>query len=52
MSKDISTMYTKELNKKTGRRGWYDWKVCKETVISPANYGDYILKRKNRNSSN
>lgn len=28
--KDISTMYTKELNKKTGRKGWVGWKTEKE----------------------
>ena len=48
MSNDISTMYTKDKNKKTGRRGFCDWRVCKETVISPASYGDYILQHRKR----
>lgn len=48
MSNDISSMYTKELNKKTGRKGWIDWKSEKETGISPADYGDYILQHRKR----
>ena len=46
--KDISTMYTKELNKKTGRKGWVGWKTEKETNISPAEYGGYILQNRKR----
>lgn len=46
--KDISTMYTKELNKKTGRKGWVGWKTEKETNISPSEYGGYILQNRKR----
>ena len=46
MSNDISTMYTKSKNLKAGRKGYVGWKTEKETVISPAAYGDYILQHK------
>ena len=46
MSNDISTMYTKEQNMKAGRHGWCDWKSEKETSISPAAYGEYVLRKK------
>ena len=45
MSNDISTMYTKYQNQKTGRKGYYMWKREKETSISPSDYGNYILQR-------
>ncbi len=48
MSANISTMYTKSQNQKAGRRGYACWKTEKETVISPAAYGDYILQRNKR----
>lgn len=48
MSNDISTMYTKDMNKKTGRTGWVGWKTEKETVIPPAYYGDYVLQHRKR----
>ena len=48
MSNDISTMYTKDQNKKTGRRGYAFWKTDKETSITPAAYGDYILQNRKR----
>lgn len=48
MSNDISTMYTKDKNKKTGRRGYYRWQNEKETVITPSAYGDYILQNRKR----
>ena len=48
MSNDISTMYTKDQNKKSGRRGWVGWKSEKETSISPADYGSYILDKRKR----
>ena len=35
MSNDISTMYTKNENRKTGRKGYYMWKREKETCIKP-----------------
>lgn len=48
MSNDISSMYTKDKNKKTGRRGYGMWKREKETAIRPCDYGDYILQNKKR----
>ena len=48
MSNDIFTMYTKNENQKTGRKGYYIWKREKETSISPSDYGDYILQRRKR----
>lgn len=49
MSNDISTMYTKDQNLKTGRKGYGNWKrKKKETAISPAAYGDYILQHRKR----
>lgn len=48
MSKDISTMYTKDQNIKTGRKGYAMWKREKETNLSPSTYGGYILQRKRR----
>ena len=44
MSNDISTMYTKYKNQKTGRKGYCMWKHEKETSIRPSDYGDYILQ--------
>lgn len=41
MSKDISTMYTKQKNKKAGRKGYGNWKREKEDVISPKKYGQF-----------
>lgn len=41
MSKDVSTMYTKNKNKKEGRRGYGNWKRWKEDVISPKQYGQF-----------
>jgi hypothetical protein len=46
MSNDISTMYTKELNKQSGRKGWIGWKSEKETSIEPDKYGEYILRHR------
>ena len=48
MRNDISTMYTKDKNQKTGRKGYFRWKTEKETVISPADYGDYILQHRKK----
>lgn len=48
MSNDISTMFTKDQNKKAGRKGFFHWKSAKITAISPAAYGDYILQSKRR----
>lgn len=47
MSKDITTKYTEERNKKCGRRGYGMWNHEKETIISPKNYGIF-LQEKNR----
>lgn len=48
MSKDISTMYTKEENKKSGRQGYAGWRVEKETVINPRDYGMFIQNRRKK----
>ena len=48
MSNDISTMYTKDQNQKTGRKGYYMWKREKETYIKPSYYGNYILQHRKR----
>lgn len=48
MSNNISTMYTKSQNLKAGRKGYVSWKTEKETAISPAAYGDYILQHKKK----
>ena len=33
---------------KAGRKGYGFWKREKETAISPAAYGDYVLQRRKR----
>lgn len=48
MRNDISTMFTKDQNKKAGRKGFFDWKSIKITAIGPAAYGDYIIQSKRR----
>ena len=48
MSNDISTMYTKDRNMKTGRKGYGLWRDEKETVIAPAAYGDFVTQRRKR----
>lgn len=48
MSKDISTMYTKDRNMKTGRKGYGLWKNGKETTIAPAAYGDFVTQHRKR----
>ena len=48
MSNDISTMYTKDKNQKTGRKGYGMWKYEKETYIKPSDYGSYILQHRKR----
>lgn len=47
MSNDISTMFSKEENKKNGRKGYYDFKH-KETVIAPNYYGMFLLEHKRK----
>ena len=44
MSKDISTMFTKE-EKKNGRTGYGQATREKDTIISPAQYGAFLQKR-------
>ena len=48
MSNDISTMYTKDRNMKTGRKGYCLWKNEKLDAISPAAYGDFVMQRRKR----
>lgn len=48
MSNNISTMYTKSQNLKAGRKRYANWKTEKDTAISPAAYGDYILQHRKR----
>ena len=45
MGKDISTMYTKEENKKNGRLGYCQATRENEDIISPAQYGAFLQKR-------
>ena len=44
--KDISTMFTKEENKKNGRLGYCQATREKEDIISPAQYGAFLQKRR------
>lgn len=46
MSKDISTIYTKDRNKNCGRKGYHAYKREKITDTSPAEYGMFLQKRK------
>ena len=48
MSNDISTMYTKDKNQKTGCKGYGMWKYEKEKSIKSSDYGDYILQHRKR----
>lgn len=48
MSKDISTQYTKDRNKKCGRNGYLGVHREKETVISPSEYGMFLSKMKRK----
>lgn len=48
MSKDISTMYTKDRNKTKGRRGFAGWQAEKEDVITPKDYGQFIQNKKRK----
>ena len=43
---DIFTMYSKEQNKKAGRRGYSGWKSEKVDIIRPADYGRYLREKK------
>ena len=44
-AKDISTMFTREENKKNGRLGYAGATIEKEDIISPAEYGAFLQKR-------
>jgi hypothetical protein len=46
--KDISTMFTREENKKNGIVGYYRADSRKIDVISPAQYGVFLQKRGRR----
>lgn len=46
MSKDISTEYTKEKNKKCGRKGYCDFKTRKITDIPPKDYGMFLQRKR------
>lgn len=46
--KDISTMFTKEENRKNGRLGYADATREKEDIINPAQYGAFLQKRGKR----
>lgn len=44
--KDISTMFTREENKKNGRLGYCMATREKEDIIKPAQYGAFLQKRR------
>ena len=46
--KDISTMFTREENKKNGRLGYCQVAREKDAIISPAQYGAFLQKRGKR----
>nr|DAW52492.1 MAG TPA: hypothetical protein [Bacteriophage sp.] len=46
--KDITTMFTREENKKNGRFGYCGATRVKEDIISPAQYGAFLEKRGRR----
>lgn len=48
MSKDISTMYSKEREKTCGRRGYAGWQTEKEQNISPRHYGEFVNKKRRK----
>ena len=48
---DISTLYTRELNRSCGRKGYCLFDKEKVTVISPQKYGEFC-KGEKRNGSN
>ena len=48
MSKNISTLYTKERNIKCGRNGYCMAHREKVTNISPSEYGMFLASRKRR----
>ena len=48
MSKDISTLYTREQNKKNGRKGYCMAKTEKITDISPKDYGMFLQGKRGK----
>ena len=48
MSVDISSQYTRERNKKCGRRGYVLWKREKENEISPRDYGMFLQNKRRK----
>lgn len=46
--KDISTMFTREENKKNGIAGYYQATREKADIISPSQYGAFLQKRGKR----
>ena len=52
MSKDISTPYTKQQNKKCGRKGYCGFKREKVADITPKNYREFLWERKRKNYPN
>lgn len=49
MNNDVSTMFTKHQNIRSGRKGYGRWKREKISSMSPYYYGSYIIsKKKNR----
>ena len=46
MSSDISSQFTKDRNKTSGRKGYGAWKREKVDVISPKDYGMFLAKKK------
>ncbi len=49
MSKDISTIFTKERNERCGRKGYFGFKRENETIITPKDYGIFYRKESKRN---
>lgn len=50
--KDISTMFTREENKKNVRLGYGQATRGKDTIISPTQYGAFLQKRGKRKCVN
>lgn len=44
--KDISTMFTKEENKKNGRLGYCQATREKDDIISPSQYGAFFAEKR------
>jgi hypothetical protein len=46
LSKDITTEYTKDRNKRCGRKGYCAFKREKITDISPRDYGVFLQRKR------